>query len=67
MGEFELKPCPFCGGEAELDYSGRLGWHVKCKSCADLLGGFDYPDVAVEHWNARAALALSKSTKEKEK
>jgi Lar family restriction alleviation protein len=29
----ELKPCPFCGGEAELKQTGRKGLTIKCKSC----------------------------------
>lgn len=36
----ELKPCPFCGGEAELiegcyseDGRGDRAWIVRCKSC----------------------------------
>ena len=36
MKETELKPCPFCGGQAELkDYTGNVygfnGYEIKCK------------------------------------
>lgn len=35
--ENELKPCPFCGGEAEMcSGSDRLNgkhWYIRCKSC----------------------------------
>lgn len=32
----ELKPCPFCGGEAEMyngtDITGKY-WYIRCKKC----------------------------------
>ena len=41
MAKFELKPCPFCGGEAYFDVNSlhkrgeEIGWdyHVLCRSC----------------------------------
>ena len=67
----KIKPCPFCGGEAEIVYSwlpGRLkGRVVSCKTddCMgvnveqDEQGGFIpefYTDEkAIEAWNTRAA------------
>lgn len=44
----ELKPCPFCGGNAKLDYDTHLGhgekynvYFVKCKECGARGGRFD--------------------------
>ena len=31
MSGVELLPCPFCGGEAEVN-SERCGWRVKCSN-----------------------------------
>lgn len=53
----ELKPCPFCGGEAEVfdDYD---NWGVRCKKYGCI--GHDFEpqyiddDYAIEAWNRRA-------------
>lgn len=30
----DLKPCPFCGGEADIYYSNGEGiWKIMCKKC----------------------------------
>lgn len=54
--ELLLKPCPFCGGEAFIYYSGSPGngefSEVICKKCkcqTDRLRG----DKAIEVWNRR--------------
>ncbi|PHS48665.1 MAG: hypothetical protein COB05_05345 [Marinobacter sp.] len=52
----ELKPCPFCGGEAEM--MGDLYPYVECQKCAvnfsaDHSYNFDFDDAA-RKWNARA-------------
>lgn len=52
----ELKPCPFCGGEAKPSIHGDQLSSVECM--ADNCGGEMYgPDieVAIEMWNRRAA------------
>lgn len=59
--EIEIKPCPFCGGEAKLesnDYGGKPLWTVRCRWAG---GGVyvatidaDTPQKAAELWNRRA-------------
>lgn len=54
----ELKPCPFCGGEAELRIN-HCAAYVECKECeASTEHILDSPlycakDKAVEAWNRR--------------
>lgn len=62
----ELKPCPFCGGEAELQSStsdpfgeDRVSWRVVCREIFCCQGGTcnvweATPDDAVRKWNNRA-------------
>ncbi len=53
----ELKPCPFCGGEAELSTSVHPPWerYAVCKKCAVRTLEYDYntPEKAAEDWNRR--------------
>ena len=64
----EIKPCPFCGGEAELgggienwtptfydpDSGGDPYW-LSCKSCgAAMYGSFYEAHEAITAWNTRA-------------
>ena len=58
-----LKPCPFCGGEAELSsgrFDGKNTSYVMCKKCA-AQGEFFFVSPryasairAIEAWNRRA-------------
>ena len=50
----ELKPCPFCGGEARVFQTFDLTWEVYCCNCTARI--FDIPDdkEAIEEWNRRA-------------
>jgi DNA-directed RNA polymerase subunit RPC12/RpoP len=60
----ELKPCPFCGGEAD-EYEGEYGNGIYCMQCGAMVGepihlDFDIAErvsyeQAVEAWNTRAA------------
>lgn len=57
MGNIELKPCPLCGGSAELVEYG--GYAVRCSSCYLLLTdegvfGFEDKEEAASKWNTRA-------------
>ena len=59
----ELKPCPFCGGKAELKHRLIFGIEhsmIQCQSCgcgsAEVQAnvGFCADDRAAEAWNRRA-------------
>lgn len=52
---FTLKPCPFCGGEADLD---DLGYpRVRCTKCGassdPVIVGADKIQIAIDDWNTR--------------
>ena len=61
----KLKPCPFCGGEAEKKFIGnnhtkKRSIEIKCKSCrvkrvdAALYQSHEWlDDVATRNWNQR--------------
>ena len=53
--EIKLKPCPFCGGEAELFIvPGKMTkWAVRCTKCYANNGTFVSDHDAVEAWNKR--------------
>lgn len=74
----ELKPCPFCGGNAEFvntiaqDYcrDGRnIVCTVRCVQCNVQTGGFEskdhtfaYKDAAARAWNRRCGQAVDHET-----
>lgn len=54
----ELKPCPFCGEEANLSKNSCGSWDIgctngKCDMCARSFG-FDTKETAIKAWNTRA-------------
>ena len=52
--EYELKPCPFCGGKAKLFGTESNGiFYVKCLEC-DVDSNFDTDEEAIAAWNRRA-------------
>jgi Lar family restriction alleviation protein len=59
MSGVELKPCPFCGGEAELTgYRAPEFWvhcpQIGCKASTEAFGS---KDKAIAAWNTRATTA----------
>ena len=61
MTEVKLKPCPFCGGEAEFVNTWNCLCHVICRSCgAEIWGIKKHPndfrtrDEVIAAWNNRA-------------
>lgn len=51
----KLKPCPFCGGKAEL-WKGRLndGYAIRCSMCKSRTKIYDNQEYASIAWNRRA-------------
>ena len=58
MSSIELKPCPFCGGEAEIQFGAcdYNVYQVVCTNdgCNAMNGWDDTPEQAAEAWNRRA-------------
>ena len=54
-GMKELKPCPFCGGEAEIEMDDSWYWnyHVFCQECKIGTDCYETADEAIETWNRR--------------
>ena len=55
MNNENLKPCPFCGGEAEFVMSGG-DRRVDCKKCGARSDWYDTEAEAIKKWNNRADL-----------
>ena len=54
MENRELKPCPFCGGEARR-YYGNYDMHgITCKKCTAKIYGYANKASATRAWNRRA-------------
>lgn len=52
--EKDLKPCPFCGGEATVSQGSKANdepwWYIECCKCAGMAE-------SVEDWNRRTPVA----------
>ncbi|HMO74107.1 MAG TPA: Lar family restriction alleviation protein [Sphingopyxis sp.] len=63
----DLKPCPFCGGEAVACFNKHFGakqemhW-VLCRNCHASPGDRGSESLAITAWNTRAELASLRST-----
>lgn len=54
MSEINLKPCPFCGGEAKANNCGAGMYFIRCNTCGASMGdNFISKASAVERWNIR--------------
>ena len=62
----DLKPCPFCGGEAEIVQPGtrRHSCIVDCLNCGCRLESSDEGELSGMAWNTRAP---SPTTRDQEK
>lgn len=50
----KLKPCPFCGNEAEINGRDRLHyWFAQCIECGATQYGKETKEEAIEAWNRR--------------
>ena len=58
----ELKGCPFCGGEAEINQGGSANWWIQCKICSIMGERESTKERAIAAWNTR----ISKKEKSKE-
>ena len=56
----ELKPCPFCGGEAEIVGDDYMEWIAECVECCASSMTYATEAEAVEAWNTRAATTIGK-------
>lgn len=54
MSDIELKPCPFCGGEAEMLNYSESEWLVYCPACGGAVEKWRKTEAeAIEQWNTR--------------
>lgn len=58
----ELKPCPFCGGEAKIYETptkekywniSKKSYDILCSECGASMVDFLYRDIAISMWNRR--------------
>ena len=60
MSNENLKPCPFCGGQAELQAknitttkTSKTLYQIICTECTCSIVDYVYADTAVRAWNRR--------------
>lgn len=49
----QLKPCPFCGGDAQIEGAGKANAHIKCLLCGAETECYNGIDRAITAWNRR--------------
>jgi Lar family restriction alleviation protein len=50
----ELKPCPFCGGDAGIEMAANdISYYVFCSKCSSCTDYFDAQADAIAVWNTR--------------
>jgi hypothetical protein len=59
-----IEPCPFCGGEADIEHH-RLLWVVRCSNCgACVLGDKapepEHPDLPDSYWESIRQSAITR-------
>ena len=66
----QLKPCPFCGGEAELrsftskGNNQKIWWYVTCQNCEVYIEScFETQKQAIYAWNLRTTVEYSPNEK----
>lgn len=50
----DLKPCPFCGGNAEIRKGSSTKPYIRCNRCGCRTGSSRYRGNLAKAWNARA-------------
>ena len=53
--EIKLKPCPFCGGKAELQSAVGEYW-VLCLTCKVSSDSISNDDTIIKRWNTRVEI-----------
>lgn len=49
-----LKPCPFCGGEAKTDYDfNNNRYYVFCRDCDARVYDYNSEERVIKEWNKR--------------
>lgn len=56
MKNADLRPCPFCGGKAEVvvDNETEVLFLIQCTECKAQTVGHDFLSSAIYAWNRRA-------------